>query len=35
LFGVSARADIVRVVLAQQDVLISASDLVPDVNHTK
>jgi hypothetical protein len=35
LFGVSARADIVRVVLAQPDVEISASDLVPDVNHTK
>jgi DNA-binding transcriptional ArsR family regulator len=35
LFGVSARADILRALIAQPQVSTSASDLVSDVNHTK
>lgn len=35
LFGVAARADILRVLVAEPDRHFTASDLVPDVNYTK
>jgi len=35
LFGVAARADILRVVVAEPTRAFTASDLVPDVNYTK
>lgn len=35
LFGVAARADILRVIVADPDRAFTASDLIPDVNYTK
>lgn len=35
LFGVAARADILRTILAEPDRPFTASDLIPDVNYTK